>query len=121
MHELETIGDNLEEQNNQLKTENQILEKETENYAAVENLNQRLKHDLEAAEKKIEKNSFQHSNLTNQVCCLQEELHYLNSQAIDSNKPAPAPSAEPAKVSFPYMPVLATFAVAAVAFFIGRR
>ena len=86
MHRLETIGDNLEKESNNLTNENQTLEKETENYEDVESLNLRQKHDLEAAEKTITRLSFPNSNLTNKDCCLKEELNKIKNLTIDNNE-----------------------------------
>ena len=75
---------------------------------------------LEAADKRIHNKSFENNIIKREVSCLHQEVQAAKQE---NNKPAsaPAPAKEPVKGLSSYSPFLATFAVAAVAFFISQR
>ena len=118
IHESGLVEKDLREERNIMKTRNQLLWKETEDFESVKQEHDTLKKQLEIVEKKAAKLGFQITCHKKHIACLQEEikLRAVKKQHKDSE---PAPAA--AKESFPYSPFLATFAVAAVAFFMGRR
>ena len=118
IHESVSIEKNLREERNIQKNKNQLLWKETEDFESVQQEHDTLKKQLEVVDKKVAKLAFQINCHNQHIACLQEEikLRAVKKQHKDSE---PAPAA--AKAFSPYSPFLATFAVAAVAFFIGRR
>ena len=75
---------------------------------------------LEAADKRVHNKSFENNIIKREVSCLHQEVQAAKQE---NNKPAsaPEPAKEPVKGLSSYSPFLATFAVAAVAFFIGRH